>query len=343
VSTIWTVYAATGSGWFASPKRLVSTGADGTVQIWNCEGLVRGDEPSLVRTVRCDMFEPHNIQFKPGESLLAIEGSDGYVYLLKDRPGASVRLTGLPLAPNVGHQTVDMTWGRDVSSHILFASSAAHDGNDTTGFHKAFDADKGKLICEFDAQEAGQRVTIDETGHRLMIATEGVEDSYFLRQYDARRHIKKTQQKVSLEPFVGSGRAEVNRLSFSSDGTYLAVPRSDNTTHVYDGRYLSRGPLHIFAHDGGTTTLNNRYGIVEVAWVDGALSDFGLISGGIDGSVRIWDVRKASNDLSNGKPIVECDYDIGNFALGDIQKGEKALVVGELSGRVTIFDHIKRS
>jgi len=45
------------------------------------------------------------------------------------------------------------------------------------------------------------------------------------------------------------------------------------------------------------------------------------------GKIRLWDVGKASDDPANGVVIAEAASDIGHFSLGDVNKGEKALVV----------------
>lgn len=268
-----------------APYRLVSSGADGTVQIWDCEQLKERRKPKLVRSTKLDC-EPSGLSFKSQDPVFAVEGSDGYIYIFRDTPGSSNAPTGLPLAPDIGHQTINSIWGQDVSSHIIFASSAAHDGDDYTGYHKAFDVKSGKQVCEFDANEAAQKLAVDKTGHSLVIATEASKSDHFLRQYDARRRLKRTQTKVELQPFAGAGRAEVNQLSFSPDSVYIAVARSDNMTHIYDSRFLSHGPLHVFVHDGEQQTAEDSYGIVEAQWVEGKTCGLGLVTGGNDGMFR---------------------------------------------------------
>lgn len=82
--------------WFHSPYRLVSSGADGTVQIWDCEQLKERRKPKLVRSSESLCFskmhvihhlsesakldcEPSGLSFKSQDPVFAVEGSDGYV------------------------------------------------------------------------------------------------------------------------------------------------------------------------------------------------------------------------------------------------------------------------
>ena len=128
-------------------------------------------------------------------------------------------------------------------------------------------------------------------GERLYIATEGPGrvPAYTLRQYDVRNsgNGKAAAQQVKLKPFAGSpDRActEINSLSLSPDGIYLAVGRSDNWVDVYDSRMLQRRELHSFAHEGGGP---DTYGVVKTQWVDGYPFGFGLVSGGVDGTISL--------------------------------------------------------
>ncbi|OJT11045.1 hypothetical protein TRAPUB_12416 [Trametes pubescens] len=103
---------------------------------------------------------------------------------------------------------------------------------------------------------------------------------------------------------------------------------------------LARGPLHAFAHeDSNKPDRRAMYGVVKTEWVCGAPYGVGLVSGGADGCVRLWDVRRASDDPHNGTVLVKCDNDVSTFALGDVYKGEAPLIVGVCSGKVTVLEH----
>ncbi|KAI0361747.1 hypothetical protein OH77DRAFT_1546696 [Trametes cingulata] len=220
-----------------------------------------------------------------------------------------------------------MAWGASSSSDILFASSACLET--ANGLHKAFDVERHEMVVEFDAaKEACSTLAVDPAGERLFIATEGSECVYALRQFDARRRERKAVQKVELEPFVDisdKSAMDINSLSLSSDGIYIAAGRSDNWVDVYDSRMLTKGPLYNFAHEGDVG--NDTFGVVKTQWIDGAPYGVGLVSGGIDGCVRLWDVRRSSDDPLNGTILAQCDYDVGTFALGDMYKGDVPIIV----------------
>ncbi|EIW64779.1 uncharacterized protein TRAVEDRAFT_111056 [Trametes versicolor FP-101664 SS1] len=261
-----------------------------------------------------------------------------------------------------GHFTAGMAWGAHASSNYLFASSASP--TDGTGHHKMFDVAHNKLVVEFDAKrEACSTLALDASGkcERLFIATEGPETTFNLRQFDVRARLRKPVQTVALEPFADitdKAAMDINSLSLSADGLYLAAGRTDNWVDVYDARALGRGPLHAFAHEeSDKPDRRAMYGIVKTEWVAGAPYGVGLVSGGADGCVRLWDVRRSSDDPHNGTVLVKCDNDVSTFALGDVYKGEAPLIVyvgsledsvlkysravsrGVCSGKVTVLEH----
>lgn len=45
------------------------------------------------------------------------------------------------------------------------------------------------------------------------------------------------------------------------------------------------------------------------------------------GCVRFWDVRRSSDDISNGEVLARPNSDIGHFSVGEPYNGEKPLVV----------------
>ncbi|KAI8995525.1 hypothetical protein BD414DRAFT_409596 [Trametes punicea] len=289
-------------------------------------------------TVDCD-DNPEVVQYHLDGSTFAIQCDNGSVYL--HREDAVSRLVVAPAG--LGHVTAEMAWGVHASRHLLFASSACM--ADSSGHHKAFDVVRNKVVVEFDAaKEACSTLTLDPVGERLFIATEGSESTYTLRQFDVRTRDRKAVQKVDLEPFADIQdklSMDVNSLSLSSDGIYIAAGRTDNWADVYDSRMLARGPLYSFAHEDAVSAEKDKFGIVKTQWVDGMPHGVGLVTGGIDGCVRLWDVRLAADDPLNGTILARCDYDVATFTLGDIYKGDKPIIVGERSGKVTTFDHCK--
>jgi len=268
--------------------------------------------------------------------MLAVAGSDGRVYLQSEEAVS----TELDVAFNMDHMTVGVLWGPSHMNHLLFASSQAKHG--ATGIHRMFDVNQQTCVLKFDALEGGQELACDNAGKQLAIAVEGPQKNYSLRLYDIQRHDKHAIHTISLEPFAARAEKpaddtwEINSVTFSQDGLYIAVARGDNVLHVYDVRHLGKGPIQIFQHEQ-EVSVTETYGVVQAQWEEGLHQGRGVLTGGADGCVRLWDVGKAASDISNGTVIVQCDYDIGCFSTGDSHRGEWPLVVGENSGAVDIF------
>ncbi|KZT74728.1 WD40 repeat-like protein [Daedalea quercina L-15889] len=356
----------------AFPNRIVSSANDRTVRIWDCDRLSDSDSSSgaeaagnrgenggenggqgqdqsqeqdqsqvdkdsscLVDTIEysCTMGK---LLFKPGEPVLAMGGHDGRsVYLLRDED-EKLTQSHLRLSRTNTDETGDIAWGLGVLSDRLFASSMTKGEKAFGGTHKAFDVKTERPICTMGIQEAGDSIAVHPAGTLVAIATKPSKHAHSLYLFDGRRLSPSPVCRVELDAF----QQTVTTMKFSPDGTYLALARDDNTTDVYDARFLGHGKLHAFTHEPGNvlTYTKDVYGVVEAQWVEGCPSGLGIVTGGCDGCVRLWDVRLADNDPDNGLPIAQCEHDLGHFSLGDISKNEMPLVTGEMSGKVTLFE-----
>lgn len=77
----------------------------------------------------------------------------------------------------------------------------------------------------------------------------------------------------------------INQVSYSSDGVYIALARSDNSVHIYDSRFLDRR-LYNFKHERPSegTLDDEKYGVYQIQWMDCPNTGrTGLISAGADG------------------------------------------------------------
>ena len=218
----------------------------------------------------------------------------------------------LHIAPKAARQSAGaMVWGRERTQHVLFASSEPRDADDETGYHRAFDIHTQKQLYELDAQEGGDAMAIDpqgecaahvshayahaplspRAGSTLALFTLGPGASHVLRLFDLRtKRARRAVHKTALEAFRFARGApacdgEVTAAAFSPDGALLAAARNDNQLHVYDARFLARGPLLRFCHWGAERCApGGRFGVTEAKWVQGwGGLGLGLVSGGMDG------------------------------------------------------------
>ncbi|KIJ65665.1 hypothetical protein HYDPIDRAFT_88648 [Hydnomerulius pinastri MD-312] len=192
-------------------------------------------------------------------------------------------------------------------------------------------------------------MAVSPDGTTLVLFTTGKDNSHPMRLYDVRRKTKVAYETEELEKFCtrqsfSSSQEpresqEVNSASFSSEGRLLSVARSDNRLHVYDVRALSKGPLCRFEHHGSDVVGGGGYGIVEAKWVEGRdRRRVGLVSGGNDGYVRLWEPALSYKDELQGAILGRTDFDVGYFSIGDGWKGEKPLVIGDSGGGMHVYD-----
>ncbi|EPT04225.1 hypothetical protein FOMPIDRAFT_1058051 [Fomitopsis schrenkii] len=333
----------------AFPNRLASSANDHTVRIWDCsllpqserkprrlrmgpaeEQILRKNEETraLVHTVKCNCTMGQ-LLFKPGEPVLAMGAHDGSVYLLRDdgRDKNSLALTPshLRLSRRSDNLEIgDIAWGLGSQSDKLFASSMTKGEKGFSGTHRVFDVSTERIAYTLRLEEAGNSIGVHPTGTTVAIATKSAKHAHSLYLFDAARQNPDAAHKVELDSF----HQDVTTMKFSPDGVYLAIARDDNMTDVYDTRSLSRGKLHAFTHEPGNVFAYSKdiYGVVEAQWVEGHPSGLGLVTGGCDGAVRLWDVRLASDDPGNGVPIAQCEHDLGHFSLGNMYENERLLV-----------------
>lgn len=326
---------------------LASAGADKYVRAWDFD---ENEDPEPYSelwekkyTVRSRAASPHELAFKPGASVLAVgEQRLTIEDLSEDGRPHTFDLVGKKYQDD--HITGAIAWGCSSSSSLILALSEPTNPNTHhDGHHHAFDAEALAPAFKFDAQEAGDALCVDSTGDTAALVTNDGVNS-FLRIYDIRNKNSMASQTLCLEPFTSEGH-EVNCIMFSSDSIYLALGRDDNCTHVYDARMLKprgmleRGVLYNFKHSDMrfSSGEQNFFGVVGVKWVQSRTSQsrLGLVTGGNDGCIRLWDPLRGSEESS---VLAQADSDIAHFTLGDRFEGEHELVVGDSSGAIYIMD-----
>lgn len=315
---------------------IASSGNDKSVKIWE-RNSQDGDTYDEGHTWQYSHI-PHDVVFKPGESVLAVAERKIFLYS-NISPGAtetSLSLFGRKADNSVGA----MVWGRESTAVYLFASSEPSGNVNFNGFHKGFDIEVQKVAFDFDAKEAGDAISITEDGALLALCTRGTERSHILRLYDIRNKNAHTIRTINLEPFPLDIEGEVNGAVFSPDGIHLALARNDNHIHIYDSRKLNK-LLFDFEHNGPCRKSpgSESYGVVTAEWVDRSSRRLpvGLITGGHDGCVRFWDPLRSAEDPTNGTILAETNSDIGYFSIGDHFAGERDLIAGDCAGEISVF------
>ncbi|KAJ7108880.1 WD40-repeat-containing domain protein [Mycena crocata] len=324
----------------ATSNILAASGAEKSVRTWkfNHED---DDEPyveseSYQFKVRSRLTSPHEIVFKPGSSVLAV-GEQSLT--LQDVSEENSERHSYSLVPTRKEQDAHVVgaiaWGCGLSSHLVFALSEPVAKNDHRGHHKAIDTEALTLAFTFDASEAGDALCVDPGGQTAALVTTNGTHS-FLRIYDVARGESKAIHTERLTAFT-SDEHEVNSMAFSSDGIYLAIGRDDNRTHVYDSRMLNRGYLFDYQHSAARlcSRYQSFFGIVKVEWVQTRTHRLGLVTGGNDGTVRLWDPLCTPAEAT---VLAQVNSDVATFSLGDPFKGEHGLVVGDSDGAVYVME-----
>ncbi|KAF8845050.1 WD40 repeat-like protein [Paxillus ammoniavirescens] len=330
-------------------SQFLSSGHDFVVRLWEIPDDYTDDDGEGLHMIRDIIFDdiPQDLIYEPDGSAIAITCRDATVSLFDSQElfesMTKTKSAKFSVAPNgMGHAAGTTIWGDGPSKHFLFTSSEPlRDDVGDSGFHRAFDVLKGVRAIEFDATEAGDAAAVSPDGTTLVLITSGEGNSHPVRLYDVRRRQGRAYETEGLEKFFPRGSSqgpeEVTRASFLSDGRLLALARNDNMVHIYDVRAWSRGPLCRFEHHDSDAVGGGGYGVVEIKWIE-ARGRVGIVSGGNDGCVRLWEPALASADEAQGAVIGRTDFDVGHFSIGDQWKGEKPLIIGDSGGAMHVYD-----
>ena len=184
------------------------------------------------------------------------------------------------------------------------------------------------------------------SGSALVHTSRGPNREHILRLYDVRRKNGTAVKTFHIEAFSENVNGEVNSISISPDGIYVAIARNDNRIHVYDYRNFKNGKLYEYEHNGPSPGTGEPYfGIPCARWAETVYGRLTLISGGMDGKltvsdhpfsrtidnvlgcIRLWNPLEAIGSPKNGMILAQVPTDIGYFSLGDRSKNEQQLIV----------------
>ncbi|KAJ7716752.1 hypothetical protein B0H16DRAFT_1612742, partial [Mycena metata] len=306
---------------------LAASGADKIVRTWNFDGdKLYAEDLELEYAVQSRTASPHDLAFKPGESILAVAEQRLTIDNLAIENRKPHTFDLVARKDRDAHVTGSIAWGLNHTSSLIFALTEPVNKNDNRGRHQAFDTvalTRSFIFHTSEAGDAGDALCIDPTGNTAALVTNDGVNS-FLRIYDVGKKDGSAVQTCRLETFSTPDH-EVNSMTFSTDSIYVAIGRDDNCTHVYDSRMLGRGVLHNFRHSELQPSSNGQsfFGVVGVQWVESRTRRLGLVTGGNDGCVRLWDPLCGDQE---GIVLAQAESDIAYFSLGDRFKGEHELV-----------------
>lgn len=185
-------------------------------------------------------------------------------------------------------------------------------------------------------------------GFTLVHTSRGPNRQHILRLYDVARKNGTAVKTVHMEAFPGNVNGEVNSISISPGGIYIAIARTDNRLHVYDSRNFKNGKLYEYKHQGASLVspgYSFSIGVPRAQWAETEYGRLTLISGGVDGKltvsdhlfsrtvdnllgcVRLWNPLEAITSPKNGIVLAKIRSDIGYFSLGDRTKNEQQLIM----------------
>ncbi|ESK97840.1 wd-40 repeat-containing protein [Moniliophthora roreri MCA 2997] len=369
-ATMWTKYYTVTDIQFSevpddpetsSTSILASCANDKTVCIWRHWDKLPGNnytEDGLIEFQNDMQDDADTLRFEISPRQLAFNSKNSSVFAVAEKNVSicrvyqeSTKVSASCRMARKGYNTLSILWGSGPTSGYLFACSEPITNNQWTGHHKCFDGE-GNFIFKMRREESrkseemdsADAMTLSPDGTTLALFT-CTETQNFLYLYDAAHKQERptsilTLPKITppLNPY-NDEQGAVNCASYSPDGIYLAIGRSDNHTHIYDSRMLGRGVLYDFEHTGPSRASpgTSSYGVNSVGWIESRHHRLGLVTGGSDGCVRMWKPLQGAN-LENGRVLAEAGADIGCFSLGDRYERQHELVVGDADGTVYVWD-----
>ncbi|KAK2463584.1 hypothetical protein APHAL10511_004335 [Amanita phalloides] len=347
---VYKYYSITDIKFDSTSTSFVSSGEDLTVRVWRRQSNSGSDSGSdeeeeeeeyvQDRVFNCT-YVPSGVALKPGTKTLAV--AERKLVIHSDYEISVSRHSYNVAAIGAQHRVGSIIWGFGPTAHLICASSEPIDDDCSDGYHKLFDVKEGikeGKSYDLDAKEAGDTLALMPDGSTLVHTSLGPNRAGIIRLYDIGRKLVSAVETVRMEPFRQRINGEVNSISISPDGIYVAIARGDNRVHVYDSRFFKRGTLFEYEHQGPSLVNpgHHSFGAVGVQWAETEHSRLSLVSGGSDGCVRLWNPLEAVSSPKNGIILAQAHSDVGNFSLGDRTQNEQQLIVGDGSGEIYIYN-----
>jgi WD40 repeat protein len=198
---------------------------------------------------------------------------------------------------------------------------------------KTVDGDLGyRLGASRPTEKSVSCLAFAPSGTQLVCGTSGRASAEDDEKGDELLRVIDLQSSKVVESAI-SGHEDVNLVDFSPCQRYLISGSNTNETAVFDRRHLKR-VLHRLRHSSRNDDQGHA-GITSALWwqTGYGTSQSMLMTGGGDETVRLWDLRRASEDTE----IWNLDTNIGPVARMITPPSMEHLVVGSDTGAVNIY------
>ncbi|KAG8954235.1 hypothetical protein FRC04_000457 [Tulasnella sp. 424] len=318
------------------PDVFVSSSFDKSIRTWQYDENQKRVRNTLDGYSHDYSATPQLLDFRPDSQILAVGCSDGSSYI--HAPGIEYPQR-LPLSSKQRLEVTAQSWGPEstISSDYLICGGGAPSQDKATpnrGWASAWilRPDKAERVCNFIMGDTAgfycNHLCVNPTGQYVAIASADDELRFSAKNlvefFDLRAKPRAIFRQY-LPPSSGEDSG-VLCSAFSPDGLYYACSREDNTAQVWDWRWMARNtkPLRMIEHQPpGRSSPRHAWGVPAMTWVahDGASSPPLLVTGGDDGKIIQWDMRRSDSCL-----LAELESGVGSFSIGDRQNGEMPLI-----------------
>ncbi|KAI1315602.1 hypothetical protein EDD11_000612 [Mortierella claussenii] len=196
------------------------------------------------------------------------------------------------------------------------------------GFRQAATGTTDRSVSSLSFSSSGKYLVCGTSGRST--AGDDEKGDGIVRVFDV-EHAKEIESAVS-------GHEDVNLVDFSPCEQYVISCSHNNEVAVFDRRWMTGPPLHRLHHINKEDDDSNA-GITSALWWPRGLgtSQTMLVTGGGDGAVKLWDIRRATEDTE----IWSFEANLGPIARLSSSPSFEHLVVGGDTGAVSVYtpDH----
>lgn len=204
---------------------------------------------------------------------------------------------------------------------------------DANQMQKSLDGDLGYRRGAFCTTEKSVScLSFSPSGAQLVCGTSGRSSAEDDEKGDETLRVLDLKTAKVVQSAI-SGHEDVNLVDFSPCQRYLISGANTNETAVFDRRHMKR-LLHRLKHLERNDDQSHA-GITSALWwqTSSGTSQSMLMTGGGDETVRLWDLRRASEDTE----IWNLDTNIGPIARMTMPPSMEHLIVGSDTGTVNIY------